>query len=56
MPVQEMIARGYTVSVQPPTDAADGYHIVYAPDPFAIKTGSLWWPAWPKSNRDPGSR
>ena len=31
MPVQEMIARGYTVSVRSPTDAADGYHIVYTP-------------------------
>jgi hypothetical protein len=31
MTAQEMIARGYTVTVRPPADAADGYHVVYTP-------------------------
>jgi hypothetical protein len=31
MSEQEIIARGYTVSVRPPADAADGYHVVYTP-------------------------
>ncbi len=29
MSVQEIIARGYTVSVSPPANAEDGYHVVY---------------------------
>jgi hypothetical protein len=31
MAVQESIARGFTVSVRPPADAADGYHVTYTP-------------------------
>ena len=31
MTAQEMIARAYTVSVSPPANAEDGYHVVYVP-------------------------
>src|SRR6516164_4581148 len=31
MAVQERIARGFTVSVRQPADAADGYHVTYTP-------------------------
>jgi hypothetical protein len=27
---QEKIARGYTITIRPPSDAADGYHVCYA--------------------------
>lgn len=31
MTAREIIARGYTVSIKPPADAADSYHVVYTP-------------------------
>jgi hypothetical protein len=31
MAVQEQIARVFTVGIRPPAEAADGYHVIYAP-------------------------
>jgi hypothetical protein len=42
---QEKIARGYTISIRQPSDAADGYHVSYAPRMLPCARGNEGAPA-----------